>query len=192
MAVVTVKKDLTNLKRIIPLVKAEYSKRLVRPLKQAILKDILRGVSPVRGKGKFKKYSKSYKQSIRGKVLFFTITSGGAQKVIAIKAGRGETLPTIPFILGKSLSPVNLKLSGQMLSSLRVRRLGSASSRKIEIVFEDAVAVFHNKLGAGKSRAIRRLLPTESGERFNRRISKLTSTLLSTSINVTLKKLNRP
>lgn len=189
---VKVEKDLSNMKRLNTLVKRDYSRRLLRPLKQAILKDILRGVSPVRGEGKFKKYSKSYKLSIRGKVQFFTVNSGGTTKTIAIKAGRGETLPTLPHVLGKRLSPVNLKLSGEMLSSLKLRALGSATSRKIEIVFEDDVAVFHNKLGAGKAKVKRRLLPTESGERFNRRISKLTTTILSRSVSSILEKFNRP
>lgn len=190
--VVKITKDLSNLKRLVPVIKREYSRRLPRPLKQAILKDILRGTSPVKGK-RFPKYSDSYRQSIRGRVQFFTVSGGGGGKrVIAIKAGRGEKLPTIPFLLGKKISPVNLKLSGQMLRSLRVRSKGSSASRRIEIIFDDEIAVFHNKLGAGKSKTIRRLLPTESGERFNRRITKLTLTLLSRSVSVTLKKFNRP
>lgn len=191
MARVKVDKNLSNIKRLTKVVQRDYARRLLRPLKQAILKDILRGISPVRGE-RFPKYSKSYKEQIRGKVQFFTVTSGGVKKVIAIKAPRGVTLPTLPHVLGKRLSPVNLKLSGQMLTSLRVRTIGSTTSRRVEISFDDEVAVFHNKLGAGKSKVIRRLLPTESGERFNRRISKLTITLLSISINATLKKFNRP
>ncbi len=191
MVDVKVTKDLSNLKRLVPIIKREYSRRLPNPLKQAILKDILRGTSPVKGK-RFPKYSKSYKASIRGKVQFFTVSSGGAKRVIAIKAPRGETFATVPFLLRKRISPVNLKLSGQMLRSLRVRSKGSSASRRIEIIFDDEIATFHNKLGAGKSKTLRRLLPTESGERFNRRISKLTLTLLSRSVSVTLRKFNRP
>ena len=191
MAKVIVTKDLRNLKRLVPVIKRDYAKRLVTPLKFAILKDILRGVSPVRGK-RFPKYSKSYKDSIRGRVMFFTVSGGGgAKKIIAIKAGRGEKLPTIPFLLGKRLSPVNLKLTGEMLSSLQVRSFGSTASRKVEIIFNDEVATFHNKLGAGKSKTIRRLLPTEGGEQFNRRISRLIKTLLIKSVSVTLNKFNK-
>lgn len=191
MATVKIIKDLRNMKRMIPLIRKDYVNRLQVPLKLAIIKDILRGVSPVLGK-KFPKYSKSYKASIRGKVMFFTVSGGGgAKKVIAIKAGRGETLPTLPHAMGKNLSPVNLKLSDQMLNSMKVRKLGFGASTKLEIIFEDEVAIFHNKLGAGKSKTIRRLLPTELNERFNRRISRLTITLLNRSVSRTLKKFNR-
>ena len=77
---VTITKDFRNIKRMVPLIRDRYSKNLRTPLKLAILKDISRGVSPVKGKGKFKKYSRSYKDSIRGLVQFFTITTGGVKK----------------------------------------------------------------------------------------------------------------
>lgn len=191
MAGVTVVKDFRNIKRMLPIIRREYANRLQVPLKLAIIKEILRGVSPVQGQ-KFPKYSKSYKESIRGRTMFFTVSGGGGgKKVIAIKAGRGQRLPTLPYAMGKQLSPVNLKLSGQMLNSLKVRKLGSGASTRLEIIFEDEVATYHNKLGAGKSKTLRRLLPTETNERFNRRISRLTITLLTRSVSLTLKKFNR-
>ena len=66
--------------------------------------------------------------------------------------------------------PVNMKLSGEMLDSLEVKRKG----RGISIAFNSPIAVFHDKLGAGKSRIIRRLLPVFSkGETFKSNILNL-------------------
>lgn len=191
MVTINITQDLSNIKNLTDRVRQDYADRLLVPLKLAILKDILRGVSPVAGE-RFPKYSKSYKDSIRGKVQFFTVSNGGAKKVIAIKAGRGEKFPTLPFVLGKRLSPVNLKLSGQMLSSLIVRKIGGGMTKRIEILFDDEVATYHNKLGAGKSKVKRRLLPTESGEKFNRRITRLNITLLEKSVSTILREINRP
>ena len=70
-------------------------------------------------------------------------------------------------MVGKKEKPVNLKVSGQLLNSLTIRPKGN----KLEISFEDKLAVYHNKDGAEKSKAIRRMLPTEDGEEFNNRIS---------------------
>ncbi len=70
------------------------------------------------------------------------------------------------FKKGK-LKPVDLFRSGEMLASLVITKLG----RGISIVFASETAVFHDKLGAGISKVIRRLLPVPSkGETFKRNI----------------------
>lgn len=176
-----------KLNRLVPLIKKDYSKRLRTPLKLAILKDISRGVSPVRSKGRFKKYSNSYKSTIRGKSWFFKVNG----KLVVLTAGRGETFPTVPFFTGKKISPVNLKVSGAMLKSLKVRTLGSGITNRIEIAFEDDVAFYHNNTGVGPQRIKRRLLPTESDDKgFNRKITALTIRLLETSTSRIIQKFN--
>jgi len=73
----------------------------------------------------------------------------------AIKAGRYRKF-------GKRISPINLKLSGKMLNSFFVK----LNKDSLELGFDNEVATFHNRKGAGKSKVIRRLLPRR-GEFFN-------------------------
>ena len=75
-------------------VKEFKSDYVVNAYKEAILSEISRGVSPVKGEGGYEKYSDSYKK--------------------AIKSG---------YIKGKSsVSPVNLKASEKMLKSIKGRK----------------------------------------------------------------------
>lgn len=108
-------------------------------LKKEIKESILRGVSPVKGQGRFQKYSDLYLKMIR----------------------RDKSS-------GKKPSPVNLKLTGDLLKSLYVEPI----KKGLVIGFDNKLADIHNRLGAGKSKVIRRMLPTNSGEQFNRRITK--------------------
>ena len=66
----------------------------------------------------------------------------------------------------KRIRPVNLKLSGKLHKSIftKFRR------NIIQIGFDSELAAIHNNLGAGKSKAIRRMLPTNDGETFKRSI----------------------
>lgn len=128
-----------NIKQITDLIKRftrDSQRGSERLIEAAIRKDILRGVSPVKGK-RFKKYSDSYRKKI----------------------GAGK-------IQGKSKSPVNMKLTGEMLRSLKAKVRGIRTFRVV-ITFNDFKADIHNRLGAGKSKVKRRLLPTRSGEEFN-------------------------
>ena len=114
----------------------ELKRDMPRVLEKAIVEDnILKGKSPVKGKGRYKKYSDGYKKFIKQ--------------------------------FGKRARPVNLKLSGQMLSTFFVK----VTRRGIDVGFKDKLADIHNRQGAGKSKVIRRMLPTRSGEVFNRSIS---------------------
>ena len=159
---------------LIPKVRAEFRKKGPRKVKQAIMRDIVRGISPVKGGGKWRKYSASYKQTIKGEAfldengewVIFRHVGGKVRKieVDSKKLGRNkfqeEASPT------KRITPVNLRHTGGLHRKFRV-----FMKRKALIVqFNHFLANIHNKLGAGKSKVIRRLLPTEKGESFNRRI----------------------
>lgn len=126
-------------------VRKEFSKRGPIKIKQSIIQDMIKGISPVKGGGKYKKYSEGYKKEIRDR------------RSRKIKSAS----PT------KSISPVNLRLSGALHKSLK----SFTSGRFLVIQFKHFLADIHNRLGAGKSRVVRRLLPTENGEQFNRRIN---------------------
>lgn len=111
-------------------------------LRDSILKDIGGGRSPVKGKKKFVKYSDGYlKQIKKGKGVFGV----------------------------KSKRPVNMTLTGEMISSFFVK----LKTKSFFIGFDDPKADYHNRLGVGtgKSKVIRRLLPTIRGEKFNRSIT---------------------
>jgi len=142
---------------IIGKVRKDFSKRGPIKVKQAIIKDMIKGISPVNHGGKYKKYSDSYKQEIRDK----------RSKKIRLAS------PT------KSISPVNLRLSGGMHNSLKSFMKGKV----LVVQFKSFLADIHNRLGAGKSRVKRRLLPTNSGEKFNRNINKVILSELKKSID---------
>ena len=116
----------------------EFSKRGPVKVKQAIIQDMIKGISPVKGGGKYKKYSDSYKK--------------------AIKAG---------YVGSKRPTPVNLRVTGELHRSLTSFFKG----RSLFIQFKSFLADIHNRQGAGKSKAVRRMLPTNEGEQFNRRIN---------------------
>jgi hypothetical protein len=54
--------------------------------------------------------------------------------------------------------------------------------------FADKKAIYHDKLGAGKSKVIRRLLPTRQGEKFISNIDKDIRNLARLSVFKTLEK----
>lgn len=65
-------------------------------------------------------------------------------------------------IRGKSVSPVNLRATGKMMKSLRYE----IRNRKLSIVIGSRIAKFHNDIGAGASKVIRKILPNKEGERY--------------------------
>lgn len=126
-------------------------------VKQIIVNgSILLGQSPVEGE-RFPKYSKSYKK--------------------AIKQGRYAEY-------GKSISPVNLMLSGKMLDSffIKVKGLG------LVVGFKSKIAKYHTVEGAGKSKVIRKMLPVGQGETFKRKTRGQIIALVQKEINRILKK----
>lgn len=66
---------------------------------------------------------------------------------------------------GGRRSPVNMTDTGKMLRSLKVRK----TKKGLSFFFTSPIAKFHDLLGAGNSKIIRRLLP-RGNERFSRKI----------------------
>jgi len=137
-----VKVDIRGLRKQLKGIRNEWQKEASKTaepvLKKAIIEEnILRGKSPVQGEGRFEKYSVSYRWLIRARLSSF----------------------------GKRATPVNLKLSGQMLSTFSVKEI----SKGLSIGFSDIIARYHNDGGGNLPE--RRLLPTRPSERFNRSIN---------------------
>jgi len=192
----------------------QFSKRGTVKVKQAIVQDMIRGISPVKGKGKWKRYSKSYKDVIQnkaayrkvgGKIVRFSADNahgfsnkqfsslrpdGDARKARRVRpdgdarkarrVAQGNLKQKVKdmnsaFHAGanpkKQISPVNLRYSGKLHRSLKVFTSGGfLRNFRMITEFRNKLADIHNRLGAGKSKAIRRLLPTRKGERFNVKI----------------------
>ena len=76
--------------------------------------------------------------------------------------------------------PVDMFVTGTMLESLKARLRGRSS---VLFFFSSEIAVYHDKLGAGINKVIRRLLPTRQGEEFktkiNNKILKITDTVVN-------------
>ena len=91
---------------------------------------------------------------------------------------------------GGRRSPVDMTLSGDMLQSLGTQ--STANKNNYRLLFRQATpADYHNRQGAGKSKVIRRLLPTKNGERFAVGISRLIQKAALASIDQATKKQNR-
>ena len=135
-----VRTDFKDAKKQIEEFRRKSKPELRKVLKEEIVGSIERGVSPVKGFGRFPTYSSSYKD--------------------AIDSGRYRQF-------SKRKRPVNLKLTGQLLKSFFVR----ISKRGIQLGFDNKLADIHNNRGAGKSKTVRRMLPTQEGEDFNRSIT---------------------
>jgi len=135
-----IKIDTSKLKINYDKFKQEAIKDIHKNIGDYILGSIAAGLSPVEGFKSFQKYSQSYLK--------------------AIKRTKG-------FGFGKSRSPVNLNLSGQLIKSFKA----ILKSDRINIRFDNEKFVYHNNEGAGKSKVKRRMLPTEQGEKFNKQIT---------------------
>lgn len=159
-----------NIKKLAALTMAEKAKKhyfrfVKRFIKDEIVKSILAGKSPVAkggtdpkgssGKLRYKEYSDSYKKQM----------------------GKGK--------LGqKKQSPRNLKVTGKMLKSIKVRKLSDG----VRVWFSDEKAKYHDKLGAGKSKILRRMLPNaKKGEDFNAGIRKRLVNALKNAIKLSKK-----
>lgn len=137
MARIKIKTNL-NTARMKRIIASEFRKATPSALKDSILKEIKGGRSPVKGKGRFVKYSDDYLRAIR----------------------KG----TLPF--PKRKRPVNMTLSGVMLENL----FSEITAKGLKIGIRSELADIHNRQGAGKSKVVRRLLPTNRGEEFNKSI----------------------
>lgn len=171
-------------------------------IKREILKDINRGISPVKGKGKWKRYSQSYKDAIRGRTSFvdpvtgeyiiFRYVNGRVIKIDVETRNIGETQVQRDANPTKRVSPVNLRLSGGLHKSLTVEaKNGFLRGFRLRVAFSSELANIHNKLGAGKSKVIRRLLPTESGEEFNLKINSFIFDEVQKAVDSVVKELDK-
>lgn len=131
--------DLRDATRDIKIFKKEAKEGGAEVLREETLKSIRRGVSPVRGFGRFEPYSETYKTAIKKKRY----------------PGK------------RRIRPINLTLTGEMLKSI----FSKVKKNSVIIGFDNKLADIHNRLGAGKSKVVRRLLPTNEGEKFTRKIT---------------------
>lgn len=163
--------------------KEDFKEELERTVPPEIRKTIEGGNNPIKG-GKQAKYSQSYIDQIEGKAMFFRKGS----KVIAISAlsnkelkdfraskeAKDQTNKIRAYIKenndkkfkGKKKSPVNLKLSGKMLDSMKSYQ----TVKGLMVYFTDKKAEWHNEGVPENNLPARRLLPNKSGEEFNRNI----------------------
>jgi hypothetical protein len=108
-----------------------------------------------------------------------TVKGGGAWKQYNAEYADKEK--------GGRRKPVDMTGTGKMLDSLEVRPTKSS----YVIRFKSIIADYHNRLGAGKSKVIRRLLPSNRGERFIPSIEKIISKLADVTGFKVAKKQNR-
>lgn len=123
-----------------------------------IISQISKGISPVAGEPRFAEYSKSYKQQM--------------------KDGQLDAFSKKP-------RPVNLKLTGILLDSL-VTKINK-SRGVLHIEFTDPLAEIHTVQGAGKSKTIRKMLPMQEGEEFNRVITQRIKKIFKEAVDKYLK-----
>jgi len=135
-------KNNIRLQRQLKDVKKQFAGAAKRAVVNEIRKSILRGVTPV--KGVTPRRFEKYSDSYKD----------------AIESGQ---------VVGKSrVRPVNLKVTGKLLRDLKSKRKGT----KIIVFFDNVLADIHNRLGAGKAKTIRRILPTKEGEELSTNIMK--------------------
>ena len=157
-------------KRLIALTLTERAKpiffRLLdKFIKDEILASIRRGVSPVNKGG-------SDPKNTGGKARFQKYSTSYVKAM-----GSGD-------LSNKKQSPRNLELTGRMLKSIKSRKF----KNYLRVWFTDAKAKYHNNLGAGKSKVIRRMTPNpKAGEEFNAGIRRKIVNALAGAIKLSKK-----
>lgn len=131
--------------------------KMKREIKPLIIDEILRGVSPVSKGGR-------KPQNTGGRVRY--------------KAYSDSYKKQIEKMSGKSIRPVNLKVTGNLLNSLKAR----LTKKGLTLFFSDFKAKYHDRQGAGKSKIIRRMLPSQKGEVFNKNISKTIFDIINNAV----------
>ena len=182
------KVDIRGLKKVLNGFVKEVQSRKAQKQVQALVEtevigSIKKGKSPVKGYGRFPKYSKSYTDQIRNKVGFYTDSNGNLR---AIPKGRNRATNRFVASLnerltGKKRSPVNLKVTGEMLDSFFVKVRRRAQSLLFDVGFKDEKAEWHNE-GQGRL-PTRRIIPDRTNEEFSRvitnRITRLYKSIVS-------------
>jgi len=88
---------------------------------------------------------------------------------------------------GVSRKPVDMTVTGKMLSSLVV---SMGNPRSMRVYFRSKIASYHDSLGAGRSKIIRRLIPSKKGERFAKGLENLISSMINKAVDKAVKKQN--
>lgn len=186
-------------------VKTQFYKGAAEMLPFVIKDTILKGISPVRGVGRFQKYSKSYIDQIEGRVRFVRMNGVVRaikpelkvvrEKLYGAEFNRGATRgkPKNDSYRKGTTSKISFaqsfekglgvgKVKSPVNMSVRGEMLKTLSSKATndytDIFFKSPIAKFHNDLGAGKSKVIRPLLPTKPGQRFSDLINRKLNDLL--------------
>lgn len=169
--------------------KEGFYKLVQNTIVKSIKEFILRGISPVKGQVRYQKYSQSYIDQIKMNKAFLRNKKGGtfvieklsSAELDTYRAGdeaRADNLINEYYIkelnehllkANKKVSPVNLKVSGDLLNSLTATR----NERGVLIKFDDKKAKYHDIDGVGRAGTLRRLLPNtggRDGETFNDRL----------------------
>ena len=174
----------TDFKKLASLINSSNKQRIYREVskvyKGEVINSIRKGISPVRGFGRFQRYSESYIlqlknllafRVINGKVVPFVALSNKELKTFRASKSARKSNTNIrnkikelnSGLKGKKQRPVNLNVTGKLWKSIFTKIAGS----KLAIGFNNELADIHNRLGAGKSKIVRLILPTNPGERFN-------------------------
>ena len=164
---VTIKK---TRKRLVALTFMEKAKprfyRIINKfIKEEVLKSIQSGRSPVHKGG-------TDPRGTSGSLRYAPYSDSYKK---AIKKGR---------IKNKTQSPRNLTASGKMLRSIKSKKFKNF----VRVWFTDSKAKYHDRLGAGKAKTIRRMAPRpKSGEQFNAGIRKRIVNALKNAIKLSKK-----
>lgn len=163
-----------------------------------ILDLINKGISPVMGAAaRFKRYSVNYVKQIKGEIAFWTNPNGSIGSLEPLKNKELASYRASPearkqnkenqkwvkdrsakLFKGKKVSPVNLKVSGEMQKGLSYNEKTGELIAASDVDGENLWNI-HNDGVPEKNIPERRLLPNRPGERFNRRIDqKITEALL--------------
>lgn len=140
-------------------------KAIKQVLDEEIVKTIEQGRSPVKGVGRYERYSDSYRDAIQGKATFFTkdgslrVPRKGRNK----KTNRFIENRTAKLYPNKKRSPVNLKVTGKLLKSYFSKFIRGGT---LEIGFRDPKAAFHDRPAANSPIPARPMLPRD-GKVFN-------------------------
>ena len=161
--------------------KEEFREEIKKDVVPEIIKTIEGGNNPVKG-GKQAKYSDSYLEKItgkrkttsNGKTTYVKIntkdTTTGANS--SLKYGKNgsskksNASSSLESRYGKRKSPVNLKLTNDMLKSAKTEW----TEKGVRVYFTDEKAEWHDNGVPENNLPARRLLPSKSGEEFNRNI----------------------
>lgn len=175
-------------KEIIPRVMKDNADKVGQTVVDDIKASLKRGVSPVEGEARFIEYSESYKKQIDQANFLGQLQKKSKKKYGGALASLLSKIDTsVPANIeylrsnNKKERPVNLKVSGKMIDSLRYIISAFTDKGQIIIEYTDKLAYIHTVLGAGKKKVIRKALP-QGSENFSRTILRKVNTILSDGI----------